>query len=174
MCTGYLSGSPHFLFWTFDSSHIIQRYYSKRELLIKKAKEKEEAREAKKKAEDAKAASEGSSRPHQSSVVQQPGGVAQARPPSKLHAAGVPSSSTTPTQNSVTQQSGMVAQAQPTSQPNVTGISTSPTSPAIAATSAATTSMNLRPDVVITQVGCWIRFWLLIGCVSAQYADSPH
>ncbi|KAJ8595272.1 hypothetical protein M405DRAFT_807580 [Rhizopogon salebrosus TDB-379] len=153
-------------------AHANFRHYSKRELLIKK--EKEKAKEAKKKAEDAKVASEGRSQPHQSSVVQQPGGVAQARPPSELHAAGVPSSSATPTQSSVTQQSGMVAQAQPTSQPNVTGVSTSPTSPAIATASAATTSMNLRPDVVITQVGCWIRFWLLIGCVSAQYTDSPH
>ncbi|KAJ8583083.1 hypothetical protein M405DRAFT_531711 [Rhizopogon salebrosus TDB-379] len=158
----------------FDSSDITQRHYSKGALLIKKAKEKEKASEAKKKAGDVKVTFAGSSQPHQSSVAQIPGGVAQAQPPSELHAAGVPSSPTTHTQTSVTQQSSAVTQAQPTSQLNVTGVSTSPTSPANAAASAATTSMNLRPDAIITQVGCWTRFWLSIGCVSVEYPDGPQ
>jgi len=60
-------------------------------------------------------------------------------------------------------------QAQPTSEVHA-AVSTLSTTPAVAATSAATTTI-LRTDAMIPQAGPWTRFWLSIGCVSAQYTD---
>jgi len=46
-----------------------------------------------------------------------------------------------------------------------------PSQLAVNATPAATTPLNSEspPDtMVIRQVGCWTRFWLSLGCISAE------
>jgi len=65
---------------------------------------------------------------------------------------------------------GGAAQAQPNSQVHA-AVSTLSITPVVASTSAATT-MSSRPDATIPRAGRWTRFWLSIGCVSAQYADN--
>ena len=72
--------------------------------------------------------------------------------------------------SSVVRQYSGAAQAQPTSQVHA-AVSPLSTTPAVAPTSAATMTTS-RPDAMIPQAGRWTRFWLSIGCVSAQYPDD--
>jgi len=69
----------------------------------------------------------------------------------------------------VIQQSSGAAQAQPTSQVHA-AVSPLSTTPTVASTSA--TTMTSRPNAMIPRAGCWTRFWLSIGCVSAQHTDD--
>jgi phage gp29-like protein len=98
----------------FDSTYNIQRNYTRRKLQIKKAKEEEEARNAKsakeaenQKAREAKIAknmmntSSGSSRPPPNNVTQQPG-EAQIQPTLEPHSGGVSTLSTAPATSAVT------------------------------------------------------------------------
>jgi hypothetical protein len=71
---------------------------------------------------------------------------------------------------SVVQQSSRAAHAQPTSQVHA-AVSPLSTTPAVASTSAATTATS-RPNAMIPRAGRWTRFWLSVGCVSAQYTDD--
>jgi hypothetical protein len=90
--------SPFFPIRMFDSTYIMQRIYSRREVEMDKENarnarkaEKQKAREMK----NTKNASAGSSRPSQSSVAQQPGEEVQTVPTPEPHSIGVPTSSTT-------------------------------------------------------------------------------
>jgi hypothetical protein len=98
----------------FDSTYNIQRNFTRRKLQMKKAKEEEEARNAKiakeaenRKARDAKIAknttntSAGSSRPTPNNVTQQPE-EAQTQPTPEPHSGGVSTLSTAPTTSPVT------------------------------------------------------------------------
>jgi hypothetical protein len=68
------------------------------------------------------------------------------------------------------QQSDGVAQGQQSSlQPQVL-LATTPAA-ATAATNSSSTGAP-HPDVVIRQPGYWTRFWLSLGCVSAENAAS--
>jgi hypothetical protein len=95
---------PFFPSRTFNSTYILQRNYSRREVEMKREKARK-AKVAMKEAEKQKAqhlrntksASAGNSRSSQSNVTQQPGGEAsQTQPAEELHSAGVSNSSTAP------------------------------------------------------------------------------
>jgi hypothetical protein len=99
---------------TFNSTYHIQRYYNRRELQIKKEKEKEDARKAKiaKQAEKQRAkeakisknatdASTGSSQPPPSNVTQQLG-EGQTQPTPESHSGGITTLSTTPATSTTT------------------------------------------------------------------------
>jgi len=71
--------------------------------------------------------------------------------------------------SSAIQQSSGAAHAQPTSQVDA-AVSPLSTTPAVASPPAR--AMTSRPDAMIPRAGRWTRFWLSIGCVSAQYTND--
>ncbi|KAG2754420.1 WD40 repeat-like protein [Suillus brevipes Sb2] len=82
-------------------------------------------------------------------------------------------SSSRPPKLNATQQSGTATQTQPSLQPQP-ATSNSSTTPAVGDNAAATSSTPSRPDVVLIQAGLWARFWLFIGCLSAEHQDGHH
>jgi hypothetical protein len=81
--------------------------------------------------------------------------------------------SSRPPQSSITQQSSGAAQAKPSSELHA-DIATLSTTHAVTATSAVSPSTASPPDAIIPRAGRWTRFWLFVGCVSAQYTGDHH
>lgn len=76
--------------------------------------------------------------------------------------------SSRPPNSTVTQQSSGAAQAQSSSQPHATD--SSPTAPP----AVVNTTSSTNPHATIRHAGRWTRFWLFIGCTSAEYTDGHH
>ncbi|OAX32005.1 hypothetical protein K503DRAFT_777088 [Rhizopogon vinicolor AM-OR11-026] len=90
-----------------------------------------------------------------------------------MAARGPVTGSSRPPQSGVMLQSGGAVQPQPFSNLHA-AVATSSTTPTVAATSAAFPSTTSPPDAIILRAGRWTRFWLFVGCVSAQYTDGHH
>jgi phage protein D len=86
--------SPFFPIRTFESTYVMQRYYTARRVQMEKEKARNAREAEKQRAKEAKNASASSSRPSQRSVNLQPGEEAQTQPTLGSHSSGLSTLST--------------------------------------------------------------------------------
>ena len=145
----------------FDLQYVIQRYFSKQEIIIRKRRE-DAAKEADAKMKK-KVMNEGEEMKEKARQTKVPGN-------SKVRT-NAGTSSQLPTQSHICQPSAGPSQPRRSSNPHPVAF-TSPSTSFGAAPPAATMSSTVVPDTLILHAGCCATFLRYIGCVSVQHPNS--